>query len=246
MARNRSGTYSEVMVFADRRDAGARLAARLTKHRGHRALVLGIPRGGVPVAAEVARRLGAELDVVVARKVGAPGFGELAIGAVTANGGRFISEEMIRELGVSEAYLEHAIARETAEARRREERFRSGRSLSPVEGRVVILIDDGLATGATMRAAVRSIRLHHPSRLVVAVPVGSIEACAALRPEVDELVCLEEPEPFDAVGRFYDHFEPIEDAEVLRILQTAWAESSGTQDDLIAQPSPAAKPAGQL
>jgi putative phosphoribosyl transferase len=234
MSRIQSGGYPGVVVFADRRDAGVRLAARLTDFRGQHVLVLGIPRGGVPVAAEVAFRLGAELDVVVARKVGAPGFAELAIGAVTANGGHFMTEEMIEQLGVSDTYLEMAVAREMAEARRREERFRAGRSLSRLEERVVLLVDDGLATGATMRAAVRSVRSHHPSKLVVAVPVGSIQACAALRPEVDELVCLEEPEPFDAVGLYHEDFEPIEDAEVQRFLQEAWARSPRLREDLVA------------
>jgi putative phosphoribosyl transferase len=234
MSRIQSGGYPDVVVFADRRDAGARLAVRLTDYRGQYVLVLGIPRGGVPVAAEVARCLGAELDVVVARKVGAPGFSELAIGAVTANGGRFMNGEMIQALDVSDTYLEVAIAREMAEARRREERFRAGRPLSPLEGRIVLLVDDGLATGATMRAAVRSVRSHHPTKLVVAVPVGSIEACAALRPEVDELVCLEKPEPFEAVGLYYQDFAPVEDAEVQRLLQEAWAGSPRLREDLVA------------
>jgi putative phosphoribosyl transferase len=233
MSPTQSEGYPGVVVFADRRDAGGRLAARLTDYRGQHVLVLGIPRGGVPVATEVARRLESELDVVVARKVAAPGFSELAIGAVTANGGRFMNEGMIQELGVSDTYLELAIAREMAEARQREERFRAGRPLSPLAGRVVLLVDDGLATGATMRAAVRSVRSRHPSKLVVAVPVGSIQACAALRPEVDELVCLEEPEPFDAVGLYYDDFEPIEDAEVQRLLQEAWARSPRLREDLV-------------
>jgi putative phosphoribosyl transferase len=236
MSRRRSGVYPNVVVFADRRDAGAHLAARLTDYAGQHVVVLGIPRGGVPVAAEVARGLEAELDVVVARKVGAPGFAELAIGAVTANGGRFLNEEMIQELGVSDTYRELAVAREMAEARRREERFRAGRPLSPLEGRVVLLVDDGLATGATMRAAVRAVRSRQPAKLVVAVPVGSIEACAALRPEVDELVCLEEPEPFDAVGLYYEAFEPIEDTEVQRLLQEAWTGSSRLRVDLGAHP----------
>ena len=233
MERTRYGD-PKVIVFADRLDAGDRLAARVTDHTGAGAIVLGIPRGGVPVAAVVASRLEAELDVIVARKVGAPGYGELAIGAVTANGGRFFNEDVIQELGVSESYLEWAVAREMAEARRREERFRAGRPLSLLERRIVIVVDDGLATGATMRAAVRSVRSRHSGKLIAAVPVGSVQACAALRPEVDELVCLETPEPFDAVGLYYRDFEPVEDAEVQRLLQEAWAKAPRPREGIVA------------
>ena len=214
-------------AFVDRLDAGARLASRLERYRGPDTLVLGIPRGGVPVAAEVARHLNAELDVVVARKVGAPGYPELAIGAVTANGGRFLNTEIIRDLAVSPTDLHRAIAREMDEARRREELFRDSRPPSTIKGRVVLIVDDGLATGATVRAAVRSIRSRQPARLVVAVPVGSREACDALLGEVDELVCLRRPEPFIAVGLYYTSFEPVSDAEVQRILQEARAGRPG-------------------
>jgi putative phosphoribosyl transferase len=205
-------------LFADRIEAGRALANRLRAYRGKGALVLGIPRGGVPVAAEVARGLEADLDVVVARKLGAPEQPELAIGAVTANGGQFLNEEIVRELGVTDAYLERVKEEQMAEARRREARFRGGRPTEPVQDRVVILVDDGLATGATMRAAVRSVRKHRPALLVVAVPVGSQEACAELRKEADELVCLSMPEPFGAVGYFYRNFEPTEDVQVQNIL----------------------------
>lgn len=219
--------------FADRVDAGARLAERLTRYRGRNVLVLGIPRGGVPVAAEIARRLDAELDVVVARKVGAPGYPELAIGAVTANGGQFFNEDTIRHLGVPDAYLAMAVAEEMAEACRREACFRGPEPMRPIKDRITIIVDDGLATGATMQAAVRSTRQHRPARLVVAVPVGSREACAALRSAVDELVCLEQPEPFGAVGLYYARFAPTDDAEVMRLLaetraRRAAAASPGT------------------
>ena len=206
-------------LFADRIDAGRVLAERLGAYRGKDALVLGIPRGGVPVAAEVARRLEADLDVVVARKLGAPEQPELAIGAVTANGGQFLNEEIVRGLGVTDAYLECVKEEQMAEARRREARFRGGRPTEPVQDRVVILVDDGLATGATMRAAVRSVRKHRPALLVVAVPVGSREACAALREEADEFVCPSVPEPFGAVGYFYRDFQPTEDVEVQNLLR---------------------------
>jgi len=205
-------------LFRDRRDAGDALAERLAVYRGRDVLVLGIPRGGVVVAAQVARRLDAELDVVVARKLGSPVSAELAIGAVTANGGRFLNEEAMRELSVSEPYLTAVTAVQMTEAREREARFRGGRGPLQVAGRTVILVDDGLATGATMRAAVRSVRQRAPVRLVVAVPVGSREACAALRGEADEVVCLDEPEFFGAVGSFYREFEPTQDEEVQRLL----------------------------
>ncbi|MHB8674731.1 MAG: phosphoribosyltransferase [Candidatus Limnocylindrales bacterium] len=209
--------------MGDRLDAAAKLAEELDGYRGQNVLVLGIPRGGVPVAAEVARRLDAELDIVVARKVGAPNAPELALGAVTANGGRFFNEGIIHDLGVAATYLENTVAREMAEARRREEKFRNGHSPSPIRNRVVLVVDDGLATGATMRAAVRSVRSRHPAKLVVAVPVGSDQACAALRDEVDDLVCLYQPDPFYAVGMYYRNFDPVPDSEVQRILSEAGA-----------------------
>jgi putative phosphoribosyl transferase len=211
-------------LFRDRLEAGQVLAEALAEYRGSDAVVLGIPRGGVPVAAEVARALDAELDVIVARKLGSPVSPELAMGAVTANGGRFLNEDVIRELRVSEQYLERVTAEEMEEARRREERFRAGKPPASFRDRVVIIVDDGLATGATMRAAVRSVKQSQPERVIVAVPVGSPEACAALRGEADEVVCPYEPEVFWAIGYFYAHFEPTEDAEVQRLLEAAHRE----------------------
>jgi predicted phosphoribosyltransferase len=204
--------------FRDRRDAGDALAVRLAEFRGSDVLVLGLPRGGVPVAAQVARALGADLDVVVARKLGAPMSDELAIGAVTANGGRFVNEEMVRTLGVSAAYLAEVTAAQRAEARRREQLFRGSRPSPRIAGRTVILVDDGLATGATMRAAVHAVKAQQPARLVVAVPVGSPEACAALRREVDQVVCLHEPAFFGAVGAYYEDFSQTGDREVQDLL----------------------------
>jgi predicted phosphoribosyltransferase len=208
-------------LFRDRRHAGDALAERLGRYRGSNALVLGLPRGGVVVAAQVARWLDAELDVVVARKLGSPVSPELAIGAVTANGGRFLNEDVIAAVGVSEAYIEAVTAVQQAEARRREADLRGPRPAPSIAGRVVILVDDGLATGATMRAAVRSVRQHRPRRLVVAVPVGAPEACRALRSEVDEVVCLHEPRDFGAVGGFYREFSQTDDAEVRALLAEA-------------------------
>jgi len=206
-------------LYRDRVDAGARLAERLDRFRSEHPVVLGIARGGVPVAAEVAGRLGADLDVIVARKLGAPGHEEFAIGAVTADGGRFLDQDTVRALAIDEGYVQQITAREMAEAPRREERFRG--PLGPVElgGRTVILVDDGLATGATMRAAARAVRARGPARLVVAVPVGAVEAVAALASEADEVVCPALPEPFIAIGLHYGDFSQVEDTEVLDLLQ---------------------------
>jgi predicted phosphoribosyltransferase len=217
----------EQHIFNDRTDAGMQLANRLRQYREQNVLVLGIPRGGVPVAAAVAAALNADLDIVVARKLGAPVEHELAIGAVTANGGRFLNEHIIRELRVPLAYLDRVTADERAEAKRRESRLRGGHAAPRIKGRVVIIVDDGLATGATMRAAVQSVRKQDAGKAVVAVPVGSVEACAALRGEADEVVCLWQPDPFFAVGVFYRDFRPTEDADVLTILQAAFAEREG-------------------
>ncbi len=211
-----------VPLFRDRMEAGEVLAACLAAYRDKDALVLGIPRGGVPVAAEVARALNGEMDIIVARKLGSPVSAELAIGAVTANGGRFLNEETIRELDVSDDYLARVTEEQMAEARRREERFRGSRPAPILIDRIVILVDDGLATGATMRAAVRSVRKASPARLVVAVPVAPPQTCAALRQEADEVVCPYQPEPFWAIGLFYQNFAPTEDSEVESLLRQAY------------------------
>jgi putative phosphoribosyl transferase len=215
--------HHEAVPYRDRTEAGRRLAEAMAAYRGPDTLVLGIPRGGVPVAAEVACALGAELDVVVARKLGAPYQPELALGAITATGGLFLDQDIIDALGVTDDYLRTVMRTESQVAHRREERFRGKRPQPAVEGRTVLVVDDGLATGATMRAAVRSVRTRHPGKLVVAVPVGSAHACAALRAEVDEVICLLSPEPFYAVGLYYAHFGPVMDREVQRILEKSAA-----------------------
>jgi putative phosphoribosyl transferase len=205
--------------YYDRIHAGQVLAERLGAYKGKSVLVLGIPRGGVPVAAEVARRLDADLDVIVARKLGAPGQPDLAIGAVTANGEEFLNEEILRAVGASPEYVESARKEQRDEASRCEARFRGDRPAKQVQDRVVILVDDGLATGATMHAAIRSVRKGRPARLIVAVPVGSEEAYAALREAADEVVCASVPQHFASIGYFYENFEPTEDAEVESIMR---------------------------
>lgn len=223
--------------FRNRIDAGARLATRLASFCGKQTLVLGIPRGGVPVAAEVARALDAELDVIVARKLRSPISAELAIGAITADGGRYLNEAIIQELGVSEAYIDRVTRTEMMEAARRETLFRGGAEPPLATGRTVILVDDGLATGSTMIAAARSVRARRPARLIIAVPVGSAEACTTLSHEADEVVCLYTPEPFWAVGIYYDDFRQTRDAEVERLLREARVRSE-TQSTKTPTPSP--------
>jgi predicted phosphoribosyltransferase len=207
--------------FRDRVDAGIQLGTRLVPYRRKNVLVLGIPCGGVPVAAEVSRELEGELDVVVARKLGSPISAELAIGAITGDGAHYLNESMVRYLGVDEQYVARASQVALADAARCETRFRHGAAPPPIAGREIILVDDGLATGATMIAAARSVRAQSPARLVIAVAVGSSDACAALKHEADEVLCLATPEPFWAVGTYYEDFEQTEDDEVECLLRGA-------------------------
>jgi predicted phosphoribosyltransferase len=191
-------------------------------------VVLGIPRGGVPVAAEIARQLGAKLDVIVARKIPAPMSPEFAIGAVTADGARYLSSEALWSLGVAQAYLDAATEREVKEALERHRRYHQHLPAEPLQGKVAIVVDDGLATGATVCAAVRAVRRQRPAKLVVAVPVGSAEACQLLESEADDVVCIHQPEPFHAVGLHYRDFEPTRDAEVLELLHEARDRAAGS------------------
>ncbi len=205
--------------FPDRQAAGKQLAAVLLAYRDVAPLVLGIPRGGVPVAAEVARRLGAELDVVTTRKLGAPAEPELAIGAVTADGGIYVDEETVARNEVTSEQLADVIARESAEARALEERFRGARPPRAIAGRTVIVVDDGLAMGSTMRATLRGLRARQPARLIAAVPVGMRDTCDELQNDADEVVCLVTPESMSTVGAFYDDFQQVADETVHQILR---------------------------
>jgi predicted phosphoribosyltransferase len=207
------------LPLRDRDEAGRLLAEHLAHLAGTHPVVLGIPRGGVAIAAVVAAGLDGDLDVIVARKLGAPMYPELAIGAVTADGGRFLNLDVLSSLGIPDHYVEAETARQLKEAKARETRLRAGHPAVELAGRTVILCDDGLATGATMRAAARSVRARGAGRLIIAVPVGSRQACEALADEAEEVVCLAQPEPFGAVGAHYIHFEPVEDETVSRLLR---------------------------
>jgi putative phosphoribosyl transferase len=204
--------------FVDRCAAGQQLATLLQSYARQDVLVIGIVRGGVAVAVEIARSLGADLDGIVARKIGAPLQPELALGAVTADGALFTNSAVVRELGVSRWLFRVLADEQRAEARCYEQRLRGLRPAPRLAGRTVILVDDGLATGATMRAAIRSIRKAGPARLVVAVPVAAPSTCETLRAETDQLIYLLAPDPFFAVGVYYADFRPIDDAEVRRLL----------------------------
>lgn len=206
------------MTFTDRADAGRRLGAALAHLAGPGTVVLGLPRGGVPVAAEVAAALGAPLDVVVVRKLGVPGQREYAMGAVGEGGVRVVDEETVRRSRVTPDQLAAVEAAERAELDRRVAAYRGGRPALPVQGRVAILVDDGIATGATVRAACHVVRSQGAARIVVAAPVAPAAAVAALRALADEVVCVETPERFGAVGQWYADFAETTDADVVAAL----------------------------
>jgi predicted phosphoribosyltransferase len=212
------------MLFRDRIDAGRQLASRLKKYANRPAvLVLALPRGGVPVAFEVARALVAPLDVFLVRKLGVPDREELAFGAIASGGVRFLNEDVVQALNISDEVIDAVTAEEKQELERREHLYRAGRPYPEVQGRTVILVDDGLATGSTMRAAVAALRKQHPAHIVVAVPVGAPETCMELRRIADEIVCVRMPEPFYAVGMWYQDFSQTTDDEVRDLLEQAVA-----------------------
>jgi len=208
--------------FPNRAEAGRLLAEKLDKYAGRDdVLVLGLPRGGVPVAYEVAQRLGAPLDVFIVRKLGVPGFEELALGAIASGGIRVLNDDVVRALPNANELIESVTAKEMEELERREQRYRDGRPAPEPRGRVVILVDDGLATGATMRAAVAALRQRGAAKIVVAVPVGAADTCRQFEAEVDEMVCVIASEWFQAVGQYYEDFAQITDEEVRELLTRA-------------------------
>lgn len=213
------------MLFRHRADAGIQLAAALADRELEAPIVLAIPRGGVPVGAEVARRIGAPLEVFVSRKIGAPGQAEYGIGAVAEGGGVVANRDEVRRLGLSDEDFARMVDAERRELTRRVDLYRQGRRLLAVEGRDVILVDDGLATGITAEAALNALRGHRPRLLVLAAPVCAPDKAACLRRIADDVVCVEEPTIFGAVGWFYEHFEPTSDDEVLGLLAQLRARS---------------------
>ena len=218
----------ETRRFRDRTEAGRLLAERLRGYAGRDdVVVLALPRGGVPVAYEVAKALGAPLHVFVVRKLGVPGHEELAMGAIASGGLLVLDEGLVRRLGIGREQLERAIAAESRELERREAAYGDGHGPPDLEGKTVILVDDGLATGATMRAAALAVRRLDPARLVVAVPVAAEETCNQFRDVVDEIVCDVTPRPFRAVGLWYDDFSQTTDDEVRDLVGRAAEYLSG-------------------
>ena len=205
--------------FRDRAEAGELLAAKLTAYRDRDdVVVLALPRGGVPVAREVARALGVPFDVYVVRKLGVPGHEELAMGAIATGGVRQVNRDVVDALGIPASVIDAVAAREQVELERREQDYRGDRGPLALTNKTVILVDDGLATGSTMRAAVMAVRQQQPARVIVAVPVGAASSCADLATEADDVVCVRTPDPFVAVGLWYRDFTPTTDHEVRTLL----------------------------
>ena len=205
--------------FRDRIEAGRLLAQRLSHYRDRDdVVVLALPRGGVPIAREVAEALGVTFDVYVVRKLGVPGHEELAMGAIASGGVRLVNEEVVDALGIPHNVIDSVARSEQLELDRREQLYRGTRAPIGLTNKAVILVDDGLATGSTMRAAVKAVRQQQPARVIVAVPVGAPSTCADLAREADEVVCVRTPDPFVAVGMWYDDFTPVSDHEVRSLL----------------------------
>jgi len=223
------GLSAEELTFSDRRDAGRKLAALLTNYANQDdVLVLGIPRGGVQVAFEIATRLSAPLDVFLLRKLGVPGEEELAFGAIASGGVRVLDHETIDAFAISEQAIERVTGMELRELHRRETAYRQGRPPLDVKGKTTILVDDGIATGSSMRAGVQALHQLHPRRIVVAVPVAPARAAEQLKAYIDEFVCLQTPVFFQAIGQFYDDFSQVPDEEVLSMLNSApWPARQG-------------------
>ena len=213
------------MPFKDRRQAGELLAGKLTSYRGLSPLILAVPRGGISVAEPIWNTLGGTVDLMITRKVGAPLQPELALGAVAGEGYVLLNEPLIARLRVSHAYLERAVKKEQTEVQRRLAAYRGGRVLPDPHGKLVILVDDGVATGFTLLAALRALSCRKPKELVVALPVGPPETLSMLQAEVDHLYFLEAPSHFEAVGQFYTDFSQVEDDTVISILKRIWHNS---------------------
>ncbi len=208
------------MIFQDRRAGGEALAALLQRYAGRDdVIVLALPRGGVPVAAEVSNRLGVPLDVLLVRKLGVPGHEELAMGAIASGGVRVLDPSILRSLNIQPWAVETVARREQQELERREHQYRGDRPEPDLRGKTVILVDDGLATGSTMRSAIAAVRQQQPKRIVVAAPVAAREACESLQEIADEVVCAATPMPFYAVGQWYGTFDQTSDSEVHRLLE---------------------------
>lgn len=226
MAKLRIVSHSDE-PFRDRQEAGQLLGRELNNLRGQKAVVLGIPRGGIIVARELARALEADLDIVLSHKLRTPGHPELAMGSVAEDGKLFLNEMVIRELSVDRAYIQQEKAQQLMEIARRSKLIRKIQPKVPLEGRLVIVTDDGVATGATTQAALWAVRGENPKKLIAAVPVSSEETIGRLAEDVDEIICLRAPPFFAAVGQFYTQFDPIEDEEVLKILREEPAKKRG-------------------
>jgi putative phosphoribosyl transferase len=225
-------------AFPNRSEAGRFLATKLSRYSGRDdVIVLGLPRGGVPVAYEVAQALRVPLDVFIVRKLGVPGFEELAVGAIASGGVRVLNEDVASALPNADEIIEAVTQREMVELERRESEYRDGRPAPEISGKIVILIDDGLATGATMRAAVKALRQRGAAKIVVAVPVGPPDTCREFEGEADEVVCASAPEFFQAVGQYYEDFSQTSDEEVRDLLARAASPSrTGSNENASGQP----------
>jgi putative phosphoribosyl transferase len=222
------------LPFADRAEAGRLLAAELAMlELPANVIVLALPRGGLPIGLEVAKTLRAPLDVVIVRKLGVPWQPELAMGAIAGGSVQTLDQDLIRALGISREEIDTVIDKERAEVERREKLYRKGRPALDLRGRTVLVVDDGLATGSTMLVAARYVRSLKPARMLVAVPVGSVQACERLKTEADDCICLSTPEPFEAVGQWYADFPQMNDSEVQRFLKAGRLPGKGDRSELL-------------
>jgi predicted phosphoribosyltransferase len=209
-----------MQIFKNRMDAGRKLAGELSEYANRRdVILLALPRGGVPVAYEIAKQLNVPMDIFLVRKLGVPGNKELAMGAIASEDTRVLNQDIIRSFGISDRTISKVAADERGELQRRERLYRGDRKRPEIKGRTVILIDDGLATGATMLAAVKALRSKTPSKIVIAVPVASLDTCRTFEREVDDIICGATPEPFYGVGAWYEDFRQVSDEEVCDMLE---------------------------